>query len=149
MNSTVLGHSYGTLVAGKALAENPELPVDNVIFVGSPGVGVEHAKDLGVPPDKVWAATADHDLITWAPSPEAVAGGWFGPLYPPGLIELLDDHSILYGTDPSTDEFGGRTFGVAPGKSVGEGGELMPAHSQYWQGESLGNMANIVTGKAK
>ncbi|WP_405788564.1 alpha/beta hydrolase [Streptomyces sp. NBC_01367] len=149
VNSTVLGHSYGTLVAGKALAENPELPVDNVIFVGSPGVGVEHAKDLGVPPDKVWAATADHDLINWAPSPKAVAGGWFGPLYPPGLIELLDDHSILYGTDPSTDEFGGRTFGVAPGKSVGEGGELMPAHSQYWQGESLGNMANIVTGKAK
>ncbi|WP_405790425.1 alpha/beta hydrolase family protein [Streptomyces sp. NBC_00029] len=149
VNSTVLGHSYGTLVAGKALAENPDLPVDNVIFVGSPGVGVEHAKDLGVPPDKVWAATADHDLINWAPSPDAVAGGWFGPLYPSGLIELSDDHSILYGTDPSTDEFGGRTFGVAPGKSVGEGGELMPAHSQYWQGESLGNMANIVTGKAK
>ncbi|MCX4691288.1 alpha/beta hydrolase [Streptomyces sp. NBC_01408] len=147
VNSTVLGHSYGTLVAGKALAENPDLPVDNVVFVGSPGVGVDHAKDLGVPPDKVWAATADHDLINWAPSPNAVAGAWLGPLYPPGLIELLDDHSILYGTDPSTDDFGGRTFGVAPGKSVGEGGELMPAHSQYWEDDSLRAMGGIVTGK--
>ncbi|MEU4731008.1 alpha/beta hydrolase [Streptomyces sp. NPDC023588] len=149
VNSTVLGHSYGTLVAGKALAEHPDMPVDNVIFVGSPGVGVDHAKDLGVPPDHVWAATAKNDMINMAPSPNAVAGAFLGPLYPPGVIELLDDHSILYGTDPTTDNFGGRTFGVAPGKSVGEGGELMPAHSQYWEGESLGNMANIVTGKAK
>ncbi|MFI1285037.1 alpha/beta hydrolase [Streptomyces sp. NPDC020858] len=37
---TVLGHSYGTLVAGKALTEHSDLPVDNVIFVGSPGVGM-------------------------------------------------------------------------------------------------------------
>ncbi|MFD9161083.1 hypothetical protein ACFVZ8_03565 [Streptomyces sp. NPDC059558] len=65
------------------------------------------------------------------------------------MIELLDDHSILYGTDPTTDDFGGRTFGVAPGKSLGEGGEPMPAHSQYWQGESLTNMGDIVAGRAK
>ncbi|MFF4390199.1 alpha/beta hydrolase [Streptomyces sp. NPDC001552] len=49
MNSTVLGHSYGTLVAGKALAENPELPVDNVIFVGSPGGGRRAREGLGGP----------------------------------------------------------------------------------------------------
>ncbi|WP_037859903.1 alpha/beta hydrolase [Streptomyces sp. NRRL S-241] len=149
VNSTVLGHSYGTLVAGKALADHPDMPVDNVIFVGSPGVGVDHAKDLGVPPDHVWAATAKNDYINVAPSPNAVAGAWLGPLWPPGVIELLDDHSILYGTDPTTDDFGGRTFGVAPGKSLGEGGEPMPAHSQYWQGESLTNMGDIVAGRAK
>lgn len=148
VNSTVLGHSYGTLVAGKALAEHQDIPVDNVIFVGSPGVGVDHARDLGVPPDRVWAATAENDLINLAPSPNAVAGAWLGPLYPPGFIELLDDHSILYGTDPITDDFGGRVFDVAPGKPVGSDGP-MPAHSQYWEGKSLDHLAGIVTGQEK
>ncbi|MEU7063522.1 alpha/beta hydrolase [Streptomyces sp. NPDC046161] len=148
VNSTVLGHSYGTLVAGKALAGNPDLPVDNVIFVGSPGVGVEHAKDLGVAPDHVWSATAENDLINLAPSPNAVAGGLLGPLWLPGAAELLDDHSVLYGTDPTTDDFGGRTFEVAPGKAPGSDGP-MPAHSQYWENDSLKNMARIVTGTRK
>lgn len=148
VNSTVLGHSYGTLVAGKALAGHPDLPVDNVIFVGSPGVGVEHAKDLGVAPDHVWSATAENDLINLAPSPNAVAGGLLGPLWLPGAAELLDDHSVLYGTDPTTDDFGGRTFEVAPGKAPGSDGP-MPAHSQYWEGKSLEHMAGIVTGQQK
>lgn len=148
VNSTVLGHSYGTLVAGKALAGHPDLPVDNVIFVGSPGVGVDHAKDLGVAPDHVWSAVAENDLINLAPSPNAVAGGLLGPLWPPGVIELLDDHSILYGTDPTTDDFGGRTFDVAPGRAPGSDGP-MPAHSQYWEGKSLERMAGIVTGQEK
>lgn len=146
VNSTVLGHSYGTLVAGQALAAHPDLPVDNVIFVGSPGVGVDHAKDLGVPPDHVWAATAENDWINTAPSPGAVAGALLSPLWPPGAMELFDDHSILYGTDPTTDDFGGRTFGVASGKEMFSDG-FMPAHSQYWQADSLRNMAGIVTGQ--
>lgn len=148
VNSTVLGHSYGTLVAGKALAGHPDLPVDNVIFVGSPGVGVEHAKDLGVAPDHVWSATAENDLINLAPSPNAVAGGLLGPLWLPGAADLLDDHSVLYGTDPTTVDFGGRTFEIAPGKAPGSDGP-MPAHSQYWEKDSLKNMARIVTGTRK
>ncbi|MDJ0384155.1 alpha/beta hydrolase [Streptomyces sp. G-G2] len=148
VNSTVLGHSYGTLVAGKALAGHPDLPVDNVVFVGSPGVGVDHAKDLGVPPDHVWAATAENDWINIAPTPNAALGSALGPLNPLGAIEFWDDHSILYGTDPTTDDFGGRTFEVDPGKRFLSDG-LMPAHSQYWQGDSLRNMGRIVTGQAR
>ncbi|MFE2284149.1 alpha/beta hydrolase [Streptomyces sp. NPDC059443] len=147
VNSTVLGHSYGTLVAGQALAAHPDLPVDNVIFVGSPGVGVDHAKDLGVPPDHVWAATAEHDPIKWAPDPNALVGGLLGPLVSPsGFFDFYDDHTILYGTDPVTDDFGGRTFDVAPGKELLSDG-LAPAHSQYWQDQSLRNLGGIVTGK--
>ncbi|MFD9370836.1 alpha/beta hydrolase [Streptomyces sp. NPDC060020] len=148
VNSTVLGHSYGSLVAGKALADHPDLPVDNVIFVGSPGVGVDQAKELGVPPDHVWSAVAENDWINVPPSPNALAGAWLGPLYPPGLIELFDDHSILYGTDPTTDDFGGRTFDVAPGKGLqADLDDPMPAHSQYWENDSLKAMGGIVTGK--
>ncbi|WP_167153195.1 alpha/beta hydrolase [Streptomyces sp. MBT27] len=141
VNSTVLGHSYGSLVAGEALRDHPGVPVDNAILVGSPGVGVNHAKDLNIPADHVWAATAKNDLINLAPPP----AGPLAPLNPKAYMQLFDDHSILYGYDPTTDDFGGKTFHVADGKLPGADG-FMPAHSQYWENESLVNMATIATG---
>ncbi|WP_406731153.1 alpha/beta hydrolase [Streptomyces sp. NBC_01794] len=140
VNSTVLGHSYGTLVAGETMRDHPDLPVDKAIFVGSPGVGVDHAKDLHIPADQVFSATAENDLINLAP-PNA---GTLAPLNPKAYMRLFDDHSILYGYDPTSDDFGGRTFKVADGGDWGLNGT--PAHSQYWDGASLRGMAKIVTG---
>ncbi|MEU0676059.1 alpha/beta hydrolase [Streptomyces sp. NPDC006172] len=142
VNSTVLGHSYGTLVTGETMRDHPDLPVDNAILVGSPGVGVNHAKDLNIPPDHVWAATAKNDLVNLAPPP----AGRLAPLNPMAYGRLFDDHSIMYGNDPTSDEFGGQTFTVADGHLPGWNGDAMPAHSQYWEGDSLANMAKIVTG---
>ncbi|MGW2864321.1 alpha/beta hydrolase [Streptomyces sp. NPDC001205] len=142
VNSTVLGHSYGTLVAGEALRDHPGIPVDNAIMVGSPGVGVNHAKDLNLPADHVWAATAKNDLINLAPPP----AGALAPLNPKAYMHLFDDHSLLYGYDPTSDDFGGQTFHVADGKPPVVSDGFMPAHSQYWEGESLSNMATIATG---
>ncbi|MEW2080700.1 alpha/beta hydrolase [Streptomyces sp. NPDC005283] len=142
VNQTLLGHSYGSLVAGQTMRDNGDLPVDNAIMVGSPGVGVDHAKDLNIPADHVWAGTAKNDLINLAPPP----AGPLAPLNPKAYMELFDDHSIVHGNDPISDDFGGRTFHVADGKLPGSGGEMMPAHSQYWEGDSLNNMAKIVTG---
>jgi pimeloyl-ACP methyl ester carboxylesterase len=141
VNSTVLGHSYGTLVAGETMRDHPDLPVDNAILVGSPGVGVDHAKDLNIPADQVWAATAKNDLVNVAPPP----AGRLAPLNPKAYWRLFDDHSIMYGNDPTSDEFGGQTFDVPDGKLPFADG-LMPAHSQYWEGGSLADMAKIVTG---
>lgn len=141
VNSTVLGHSYGTLVAGETMRDHRDLPVDNAILVGSPGVGVNHAKDLNVPADHVWAATAKNDLVNVAPPP----AGQLAPLNPMAYMRLFDDHSIMYGNDPTSDEFGGQTFKVADGGLPGTDG-FMPAHSQYWEGDSLNSMAKIVTG---
>lgn len=67
VNQTLLGHSYGSLVAGQTMSTHIDLPVDNAIMVGSPGVGVDHAKDLNIPADHVFAATAKNDLINLAP----------------------------------------------------------------------------------
>ncbi|WP_327412871.1 alpha/beta hydrolase [Streptomyces sp. NBC_01233] len=67
VNQTLLGHSYGSLVVGETMSMHIDLPVDNAIMVGSPGVGVDHAKDLNISPDRVFAATSDHDLINLAP----------------------------------------------------------------------------------
>ncbi|MFF9566662.1 alpha/beta hydrolase [Streptomyces sp. NPDC014685] len=142
VNQTLLGHSYGSLVAGQTMSTHLDLPVDNAIMVGSPGVGVDHAKDLNIPPDRVFAATAENDLINLAPPP----AGTLAPLNPKAYMRLFDDHSIVHGTDPVSDDFGGRVFEVPAGKSPGSGGEMMPAHSQYWDDDPLNSMARIVTG---
>jgi hypothetical protein len=141
VNSTILGHSYGTLVAGETMRDHQDLPVDNAIMIASPGTGVDHAKDLNIPADRVWSATAKNDLINLAPP----SAGTLGPLNPKAYMRLFDDHSILFGNDPISDEFGGQTFAVPDGKLPFTDG-LMPAHSQYWESEPLADMTNIVTG---
>ncbi|MFK4145628.1 alpha/beta hydrolase [Streptomyces sp. NPDC004065] len=145
VNSTILGHSYGSLVVGETMRDYPDLPVNNAILVGSPGAGVDNAKDLHIPADHVWAATARNDMVNMAP-PDA---GPLAPLNPNAYRHLFDDHSVMYGTDPTSDEFGGRTFKVGDGHLPGWDWELMPAHSQYWEADSLKNMAKIATGGAR
>ncbi|MFB6776722.1 alpha/beta hydrolase [Streptomyces sp. NPDC056352] len=142
VNQTLLGHSYGSLVAGQTMSTHIDLPVDNAIMVGSPGVGVDHAKDLNIPADHVFAATARNDLINLAPPPS----GPLAPLNPKAYMELFDDHSIVHGTDPVSDDFGGVVFDVPDGKLPGSGGDMMPAHSQYWDNEPVNSLARIVTG---
>ena len=46
---------------------HPDLPVDNAVLLGSPGVGVDRAKDLNIPADHVWSATAKNDIIDLCP----------------------------------------------------------------------------------
>jgi hypothetical protein len=65
---TVIGHSYGSLVTGMAESRQG-LDVDETVLVGSPGVGVDHASDLGA--GNVWVGLADWDLVGYS--------GWFGP----------------------------------------------------------------------
>jgi pimeloyl-ACP methyl ester carboxylesterase len=99
---TVVGHSYGSLVVGTA-ARDHDLPVDDLVFVGSPGVGVDHAGDLQGP--TVWASTARYDVIHATGLADRV------PEWPDG--HPGDDR--WHGTDPSHPGFGGRTFISAPG----------------------------------
>ncbi|MFD9100736.1 alpha/beta hydrolase [Streptomyces virginiae] len=140
VNQTLLGHSYGSLVVGETMSMHVDLPVDSAIMVGSPGVGVDHAKDLNISPDRVFAATADHDLINLAPP---VARD---PLSPKAWWDSFDDHTIVHGTDPTTEDFGGQVFEVPDGKWPVEDWEMMPAHSQYWDDKPLRSLAGIVTG---
>ncbi|MFC7535310.1 alpha/beta hydrolase [Actinoplanes sp. GCM10030250] len=90
---TVLGHSYGSLVVGRAATGGP-LETDRVVFVGSPGVGVDSAADLTVPAERVWSSTSRTDVIRLA-------------AVPPGP-------ELWFGRDPSTPGFGGQTFGSQP-----------------------------------
>lgn len=134
--NTLLGHSYGTTLVGHA-ASSTHLPVDNIVLVASPGVGVDHAAQLNIPPDHVYSTTAEHDLINVTNFPRGITGSgdWLDPL----------------GPDPTDPEFGGRTFSSNPGT---EGpwyrdGLSSEAHSQYWDrgNQSLTSMGQIIAGK--
>lgn len=61
--SVIVGHSYGSLTTGHAAVLRPGRLADDFIFVGSPGVGVDHAGQLGVDPKHVWVGEAGNDPV--------------------------------------------------------------------------------------
>src|SRR5439155_15652814 len=64
-HNTVIGLSYGSTVVGYT-GHALGLDADDVVLIGSPGVGVRHAGDLGLSPAHVWASTARHHVINAA-----------------------------------------------------------------------------------
>lgn len=136
-NLSMTGHSYGSTAIG-VTARDEGLDVDNMIFVGSPGVGVDSAAGLGINPDNVWASRNESDII---------AAG------------------MVHGEDPTSDAFGGNTFtsdATREGERLTEANNfaLAPAnaasawlteaianHSAYWDAgnASRENMAFVVT----
>ncbi|MGK5684399.1 alpha/beta hydrolase [Actinoplanes sp. URMC 104] len=89
---TLVGHSYGAIVAGLAAPRLPE--VSDVITLGAPGVGADHVADLGGA--RVWSALAPTDWIRRIPQ-----------------VRLL---GLGLGRRPTSPEFGARelpTDGVA------------------------------------
>ncbi|MGK5680821.1 alpha/beta hydrolase [Actinoplanes sp. URMC 104] len=141
----VLGHSYGSLVVGRAAA-GAGLAADGVVFVGSPGVGVDSAHDLRVPPGEVWASTASHDVIQYAAVAPAglardLALAASVPVAGPWLAFGRPERDLWFGHNPGDPAFGARVFESAPG-----GG-----HVGYWDSgsSSLDRLAAITLGTAR
>lgn len=134
---TVVGHSYGTLVIGET-ARDLGLAADDVVFLGSPGVGVEHAADLHINPDTVWSSHADHDPIQYAaPSLRQIIKDLpMGRYYGDPMTYLWHGHN------PSDPGFGGHVFASA------DGGALAHAHSSYWDNgnPALSTIGTIASG---
>ena len=60
----LVGHSYGALVATRAVAAG--LQVDELVLLGAPGLGVEDPAALQVRPGgAVWSALEDDDPVAW------------------------------------------------------------------------------------
>ncbi|GAB1645015.1 alpha/beta hydrolase [Krasilnikovia sp. MM14-A1259] len=110
---TVLGHSYGSLVVGRAAA-TPGLAADDVVFVGSPGVGVDSAAALRVPSGHVWSSTSRSDIIQYAAvSPRSLVGGAAVTAVLPGLAVQAfgrPEDDLWFGHNPSDPGFGARVF---------------------------------------
>jgi hypothetical protein len=114
----VIGHS--------AQGDNEQLNVDNVVFIGGPGVGVDHASELQVPEETdIYASTAENDIIRTTPT-------------------------FIHGPQPIGDEFGAQSFTSDPGTdgSWYTGGYSTDAHSEYWNRDSrsVEHMGRIVVG---
>jgi hypothetical protein len=66
-HNTVIAHSYGGAVTGIAAQRPGGLHADDIVAVGSVGMEVYDARDLGVPAGHVWASKADDDRIAGLP----------------------------------------------------------------------------------
>jgi len=135
---TVIGHSYGSTTLGHG-AHDPGVPADDLVFVGSPGVGgaTDHATDLGVDPDHVWAGANSRD-------PVANLGnhGWWH------LESALGGAGL--GDDPVEDAFGAHRFRAeSTTRADNDGLEAVGDHSKYFDHdtESLYNISQVVNGR--
>jgi hypothetical protein len=162
---TAIGHSYGSRLVGAATQEPGGIPgADDIILVGSPGVGVDKAEDLGGGKEHVWVGAAENDIVTKLPSGVETAaffGG--GPISGYLLGDIVDqgDDDIWFGKDPASEAFGANRFKTLPGPELAQ--PAMPdvwdskvtleAHSNYFTPEagkdriSAGNIAAIVAGQ--
>ncbi|MFJ3752206.1 alpha/beta hydrolase [Streptomyces rubiginosohelvolus] len=158
---TAIGHSYGSRTVGGAAQQSGGIPgVDEIVFVGSPGVGVDSADDLGVGRDHVFVGSAANDVVTKLPSKaESVLGtagvGFGGPVAAYAFGDLVDrrDDDVWFGRDPASEAFGARRIEVGDGPPlVGKGKIDVDAHTQYFDPElditSVENMALITAGQA-
>ncbi|MEU9622341.1 alpha/beta hydrolase [Streptomyces sp. NPDC048155] len=156
---TAIGHSYGSRTVGAATQRDGGIPgVDDIILVGSPGVGVDRAVDLGVGSGHVFVGAAANDPVTKLPSKTQVAVGTVGMILggPAGAYlagDLADpgDDDLWFGKDPASKAFGARRFPVAPGQPlISTGGVSFDAHSNYFDpvrdAMSADSIALIVSG---
>jgi hypothetical protein len=130
---TAIGHSYGSTTLGHA-AHDHGIPVDDIVVVGSPGLGgdVDSADDLGIDPSHVFAGANSRDPIAYLAD-----DGWAG-------LGTLGGAGL--GNDPVEDDFGAIRFEAEdvdrpPYPSFGE-------HSLYFDHdtESLYDIASVVNG---
>lgn len=121
--NTLIGHSYGSVVVGHTMRDYGGADVDQAILVASPGTGVDHARDLHIGGENVFAVTDDKDVINYVHLP------------------VIPDH----GLSPVWDDYGATTFESDSGEWMAS----MEAHSAYWDptNPSLQSMGNVIAGK--
>ncbi|MFF9579909.1 alpha/beta hydrolase [Streptomyces rubiginosohelvolus] len=154
---TAIGHSYGSRTVGAATQQGEGIPgVDDIVLVGSPGLGVDRAEDLRVGRDHVFVGAAENDVVTHLPSMKnaliSAAGSALGEAGSMAVDAVHQgDGRLWFGEDPASEEFGARRFAVDPGPPlVRLGLPSIDAHSQYFDPKldsaSADSIAMVVAG---
>ncbi|MFG3141564.1 alpha/beta hydrolase [Streptomyces sp. NPDC048211] len=150
---TAIGHSYGSRTVGAATQHGGGIPgVDDIVLVGSPGVGVDRADELGVGKGHVFVGAAENDVVTKLPSKQQSAAGlagWAaaGPVgaYLLGEVADQEDDDLWFGKDPASEAFGAKRFPVDGGPRLVSGhGLSIDAHSQYFDPDRDASSANSI-----
>ncbi|UEA50378.1 alpha/beta hydrolase family protein [Mycobacteroides abscessus] len=126
---TVIGHSYGTTLVGGAASGGHHLSADNIVAVASPGMLVDHAKDLSINSGgSVFVMTDPHD-----------------PIAPANLFT-----QFTLGPDPTSADFGGTALYAGTNLGIGpeKGFPSLAAHSGYWTPgtPALANLGAVIAG---
>lgn len=114
----LVGHSYGSLVVAHAARRTPDV---DVIVAGSPGLGVNHVRELDLATGvRLFAVAEPADLVA--------SSGWFG-------------------RDPSEAGFGAHVIEARP-RSGAESPGVLDAHSYYFEEHSgtLDAIAEVIAG---
>ncbi|RZT87381.1 alpha/beta hydrolase family protein [Pseudonocardia sediminis] len=143
VHRTLVGHSYGSTVAGYAARRDGPVAED-LVLVASPGAGTRRGvADLNTDPEHVWATTAANDPIRQFARTDLM--GTSAP--------FAQRATLAHGLDPTHPAFGARVFASDPGTLLPRpddpstpGNESAGTHSRYWdQGsrswEALGRIS--------
>ncbi|NUT34199.1 MAG: hypothetical protein HOV79_14120, partial [Hamadaea sp.] len=134
---TLVGHSYGALVIGET-ARDVGVRADDLVFLGAPGVGVDHVADLHVDPATVWAASADNDIVGLAAP--SVRQYLLEQIWPRYMGDPMPD--LWHGRNPAHEGFGGQVLEAANDPNP------IDAHLGYWKdgNPALTNVGMIAAG---
>lgn len=143
---SLIGHSYGSLAVGVAERDGAVV-ADEIIALGSPGMGVGSAAELERP-GHVWASTASNDIVLNASSKGELALDLIGGpafMFAGATTDAVvrGNADLWHGVDPSSEQFGARVFASS------RGADPVHAHGLYFDENSpaLQTMAEIVTGE--
>jgi pimeloyl-ACP methyl ester carboxylesterase len=145
---TLIGHSYGTTVVARAVAQHALRTDEDALFVGSPGTDFTRASQL---PAHIFAGENPDDMIQFANNPgvEAALNGLPAQLVLNALSFYLGAwHDIgkihTHGPDPASTAFGAQAHRVS---MAGECGHSYFADLTNKGSEGLANMARIIVGQ--
>jgi len=113
--TTVIGHSYGSLTVGHAIRDG--MTADNVVFIGSPGVGVDNVSDF----------------------PAGAVGEYYAAEVHGDPVAALE----RFGDSPTDPDFGATVYDAGNAESLSPLGR----HSEYFDdGNAITNLRAIVDG---
>lgn len=143
--NTVIGHSYGSTTAGKAMTQVAEGTVDNFIMCGSPGSGAESIDQYNVPEGHVYESSVPKgDMVQGSGS---FIGYGSNPKTLDGIVHLSGDT-----TDAKDYKVPGANWArdfFHPGKELGNIiGDPFVNHMSYFDKDTRAfqDFANIIGG---
>ena len=143
--NTVIGHSYGSTTAGKAMTQVAEGTVDNFIMCGSPGAGAESIDQYNVPKGHVYESSVPEGDAVQGLGPDNTYGT--NPKKLSGITHLSGDTTEAKGYWTYTDSLE-RTKGIEPYLDIDVALNSLTNHMSYFDENTRAfqDFANIIGG---